>query len=199
MAFEVLLIHDHGATLVPDPAARRLLLGGIMDILPILDRAIDVERGAGEIYERIAARFPEDRRFADFWLGMADDERQHAHKLSVWRTLLELLPGSRRPMADGFERGLLELENLVREAGKKAAAVATPDEAFAIALELEESELDVIYTTLIQSSPLKRFPDIEDTRRRELGRHHAALAREVRRRSRDQKNLLQAELITAAG
>ena len=165
----------------------------------MLERCIGVEHGAAETYERLADRFSEDRPFRDFWLGMAADEREHAHKLSTWRALLELTPENRHPAADGFEADLLALENLVRDSEKRALQVFTADEAFRLALALEMSELDTIYTTLVQSSPIKRFADIEDTRHHELGRHHEALIRENLNRSKDEKNLYDAELLTAEG
>ena len=71
------------------------------------------------------------------------------------------------------------------------------DEAFSIALELESSELDVIYTTLLQSSPMARFPDLADTRRAEIGRHHEALLEMVRARSQNEHNRMMAALIAA--
>ena len=168
-----------------------------MDVLPLLERCIAIERGVGEIYERIAVRFAEDREVRDFWLGLGADERDHAHKLSVWRSLLERQPDARHPDAAGFEPALLELEKLVRESRKEVERVHSLDDAFAIALALEASELDLIYTTLLQSSPIKRFPDIEETRRHELGRHHEALVREIRTRSKNEKNLYEAELLAA--
>ena len=71
-----------------------------MDIVAILDRAGHIEVTAAEIYESLARRFREDERFRNFWLGLAEDERQHAHKLSTWRSLLELTPKDRHPDAE---------------------------------------------------------------------------------------------------
>lgn len=168
-----------------------------MDILDTVDRCIQIELGAAEIYERLAGRFTDDADFRRFWDAMADDEREHAHKLSTWRSLLALSPAERRLEAEGFEEGLGESEKLVARARVRAEQARTPDDAFAIALALELSELDVIYTVLLQSSPIARFPDIEQTRRREIGRHHEALVREVEARSRNEKNRFDAALIAA--
>jgi rubrerythrin len=170
-----------------------------MDILSILDRSVAIEVGAADIYDTLAVRFRDDPEFQKFWSHMADDEREHAHKLSTWRNLLEYQPESRRPEAEGFEEGLLELKKLVEESKERAQHVKSVDEALTVALTLEASELDVIYTVLLQSSPIARFPDIEETRRRELGRHHEDLIREVRKRSKDEKNLYDAQLIAAEG
>jgi hypothetical protein len=62
---------------------------------------------------------------------------------------------------------------------------------------LEGSELDVIYTSLLQSSPIARFPDIAETRRAEIGRHHETLLEMVRARSSSEHNRMMATLIAA--
>ncbi|MET0153276.1 MAG: hypothetical protein ABW298_11795 [Candidatus Binatia bacterium] len=79
----------------------------------------------------------------------------------------------------------------------RADRVSDVDEAFSIALALENSELDVIYTRLLQSSPIARFPDLEETRRSEIGRHHEALLEMVCARSKDERNRMQAALLAA--
>jgi len=85
----------------------------------------------------------------------------------------------------------------VAKAREEAEHVSCPDDGFAIALELEMSELDAIYTTLLESSPLSRHADVAETRRREVAGHHEALVRAVRARSRDEQNLTRALLIAA--
>jgi hypothetical protein len=90
---------------------------------------------------------------------------------------------------------LREVEEIVAEARRQAEGVSGPDDAFGIALEIEMSELDVIYTTLLESSPVSRYPDIAETRRREIEPHHEALVRAVRTRSKDEQNLTRAALI----
>jgi rubrerythrin len=177
------------------PAARILPNEASMSTRTILGRCVAAERGAAAIYETLARRFRDDAEFAAFWRGMARDEREHARKLEAWRTLLGHQPEGSHPSLDDFGRGIHGLEAVVAECRRRALAADTPDDALAVALALESSELDVIYTTLLQSSPIARFPDIEVTRRHELGRHHEALALEVRARSTDERNLLDAELL----
>jgi len=168
-----------------------------MDILPLLERCVALERGAAEFYERLAARFTHDAELRALWSAMAADERTHAEKLETWRALAEREPAERREHASGFAQDVEDLEQLLEETRAAAASVKSADEAFALALALETSEIDTIYTKLLQSSPIARFPDVEETVRRETTGHHEALARVVQRRSRDDGNLLRAALLCA--
>jgi len=166
-----------------------------MDIIPLLDRCIAIERAAAEIYGTLAEQAEGDSELRQFWKAMADDERLHAGKLTAWRELVIATPGPERAVAEGFGEDVAEIEEFVGRAREQSKHVSSADEAFAIALELEMSELDAIYTTLLQSSPLSRYPDIEETRRCEVEGHHEALVRAVRARSRDEQNLTRAALI----
>ena len=168
-----------------------------MDILPLLDRCIAIERAAGEIYSTLARRTVGDSELQQFWTAMADDELRHAGKLETWRKLSAAQPPEERAVAEGFEAGVAEIEELVAKAQEEVHHVSSTDDGFAIALELEMSELDSIYTTLLQSSPLARHADVAETRRREVAGHHEALVRAVRARSRDEENLTRAALIAA--
>jgi rubrerythrin len=166
-----------------------------MDILPLLDRCIAIERAVAEIYDAFAARTVSDSELRELWSALAQDERQHAGKLASWRELVVGEDAGHRTAAEGFEDAVREAEALLIAARERIPEVRTPDDAFAIALELEMSEIDAIYTALLQSSPLARYPDIAETRRREVDPHHEALVRAVRARSRDDQNLTRAALI----
>jgi rubrerythrin len=192
------------------PHARRRGLGTLLaidddmasgthdDLLSLLRRCVAIERGAARIYETIAPRFSSDRRFHDFWGAMAADEREHAHKLDTYLKLTELEDPAKRFRPEGFAESVAALEDLVDELGPRAARVRSRNDALAIALELESSELDTIYTTLLQISPIARFPDLADTRRVELGRHHRMLFEVVRENSPDERNRLLAAVLEAA-
>ena len=163
----------------------------------LLRRAAGIEQAAAEIYDTLAARFADEAVLHQFWSNMAADERKHGKKLSTWRQLLKRGPITEQPHLADFGKAIGELERLARDLAARAAAVTTADDAFAIALALESSELDIIYTTLLQSSPIARFPDLAETRRAEIGRHHEALFEMVRARSRSEQNRMMAALIVA--
>ena len=175
------------------------LLGSPKSVDPIrlLRRAARIEEIAAEIYGCLSQRFAFDPILPGFWAALADDERKHGKKLLTWRRLLERTPPERRPDCDGFTTEIRDLETLVRGLRDRAQNVGDVEEAFAIALTLESSELDVIYTQLLQSSPIARFPDLAETRRSEINRHHEALREMVRARSKDEGNRMQAALLAA--
>ena len=168
-----------------------------MDILPLLDRCIAIERSAEQIYTALARRTEGDSELQQFWTAMADDERGHARKLEAWRQLSAAQRPEERSVAEGFDVVVTEIEALVKQAREEVDHVSCADDGFAIALELEMSELDAIYTTLLESSPLARHADVAETRQRDVAGHHEALVRAVRARSRDEQNLTRAALIAA--
>jgi rubrerythrin len=168
-----------------------------MDLIGLLRHATRVEEIAAEIYGTLSRRFASDPTLHRFWASMAEDERKHAKKLATWRRLLERTPPERRPECDDFSAGIRDLESLARQLWARANDVDDVEGAFSIALALENSELDVIYTRLLQRSPIARFPDLEETRKSEIGRHHEALLEMVRARSKNEGNLMQAALLAA--
>ena len=166
-----------------------------MEAVRLLRKAAGIEQAAAKIYDILAARFTDDAVLHQFWSNMAADERKHGKKLGTWRQLLEQGPVTEQPTLADFGKAIGELERLARDLRTRATGAKTPDDAFAIALALESSELDIIYTTLLQSSPIARFPDIAETRRAEIGRHHEALCEMVRARSSSEHNRMMAALI----
>jgi rubrerythrin len=168
-----------------------------VDAIGLLQRATQIEETAAEIYRTLSRRFASDPILHQLWTAMADDERKHGKKLLTWRRLLELAPRERRPDCDDFAPAIRRLVSLAQELSERAARVDDVEVAFSIALALETSELDVIYTQLLQSSPIARFPDLEETRKSEIGRHHEALLEMIRARSKDEGNRMQAALLAA--
>ena len=168
-----------------------------MTAVRLLRRAALVEQAAAEIYDTLAARFVDDTVLHQFWSSMAADERKHGKKLGTWSQLLKRGPITEEPNLANLGKPIADLERLTRDLAARAAAAATPDDAFAIALELESSELDIIYTTLLQSSPIARYPDVAETRRAEIGLHHEALLAIVRARSQSEHNRTMAALLAA--
>jgi hypothetical protein len=175
--------------------ARQLHSHRGMDVVGLLERCVALERAAAEIYEALALRFADDAELVALWSALAADEREHARKLDTWRALAAREPAGRRASASGFAATVAELERALGDARRAAPGVRDADQAFALALGLETSELDVIYGELLRSSPVARFPDAADSARWETGRHHDRLLAVVRRRSRDDTVLLRAALL----
>jgi rubrerythrin len=167
-----------------------------MDLVALLARCIDLELEAAELYTVLARRAAGDAELVELWSAMADDERRHARKLATWRELVAAESPDHRPQASGFSAGVAALEVLLQES-LDAAVDADEDEAFALALGLEASELDAIYTTLLQASPLARFPDFAVTVRHETSGHHERLLEAARRRCRSERARLRLAILAA--
>jgi rubrerythrin len=168
-----------------------------MDMLPLLRRCEAIETGAARLYRALSRRFPQDGELARFFTELAADERGHAKKLGTWRRFLEYRDPSRRPSATGYEESVAELEALLLRLRERVHGVSSAEDALRLALELESSELDAIYSTILQSSPLARFADVQETRKAELGAHHQKLLRMVRARCGREADLLAAALLDA--
>jgi hypothetical protein len=114
-------------------------------------RFIEFEEKAADIYLQLALRFSsENHELSAFWLDMAMEEKQHAVLLQFcqaerWFAPTLPVPSEIRKFAAQF-----------RELEKRAAnREITRNEAFAIAAELESSEVNAIYchlTTPLHSS-----------------------------------------------
>jgi rubrerythrin len=167
-----------------------------VDIVQVLTRSIRAENAAAEVYLALAERFAADGALRDLFRELAGEEREHARNLVEWRTRLEGEPSEQRPIPAGFEGPFAGLEETLRALDAKVACAATPDDAFAIALELESGELDGIYDVLGRSAEA-HDPHTRFARADEHLRHHGRLLAAVRLRSRDEVVLLRASLLEA--
>ena len=116
--------------------------------------------------------------------------------------LATLKPGEKplliwnRTQASGFGADVTIVEDLLVQSCL-AARNADEEEAFALALALEGSEIDAIYTMLLQASPLARYPDFAATVRSESTGHHHMLRAEADRRCRSERTRLRIALLAA--
>jgi hypothetical protein len=113
-----------------------------------LTRFAEIERLVSKIYFRFSHLFLTHAALRDFWWEMAKEEEQHACILHACTAVIEnyddekLDPAMNRDKSDELKRWLLSYLNR----GTPALGVA---EAFRIALEIESSEIDVIYGKLL--------------------------------------------------
>ena len=114
---------------------------------PLLSFA-EIERLVSKIYFRFSHLFLVEPDLRDFWWEMAREEEQHACILQACRAVIEnyeeerLDPNISRAKARQLRSWL---ESLVA----RGTAALTIDEAFGIALDIESSEIDAIYSQLI--------------------------------------------------
>jgi hypothetical protein len=115
---------------------------------PLLDFA-EIERLVGKIYYRFSHLFMADPALRDFWWEMAREEEQHACILAACKALISNYEDEKLdPMIspDTAQR----LGSYLREFLNRGTPRLDVNEAFQIALEIESSEIDVIYGKLLQ-------------------------------------------------
>ena len=115
---------------------------------PLL-RFAEVERLVSKIYYRFSHLFLTRQDLRDFWWEMAREEEQHASILGACRELiLNYSDESLDPMisSDSADKLAARLHSLLDQ-GTPTLSI---EDAFRIALEIESSEIDVIYGKLLQ-------------------------------------------------
>jgi hypothetical protein len=114
---------------------------------PLLSFA-EIERLVAKIYFRFSHLFLVEPALRDFWWEMAREEEQHACILQACRAVIQnyeeerLDPNISRAKARQLRAWL---ESFVA----RGTAALTTEEAFRIALQIESSEIDAIYSKLI--------------------------------------------------
>ncbi len=115
-----------------------------------LERFAGIERLAAKVYFRFSHLFLRHADLREFWWQMAMDEEQHASVLLACKTLIENIP--REPMDPSINQDLGDhFEAQLQAYLSKGTRSITVEKAFRIALEMESSELDVIYNKLLNS------------------------------------------------
>ncbi len=115
---------------------------------PLL-RFADIEKLVAKIYYRFSHLFLGQPELRDFWWEMGREEEQHASILAACRELIlnydeeSLDPSISSDTADRLGGYLRDFLNR----GSRSIGV---EDAFRIALDIESSEIDVIYGKLLQ-------------------------------------------------
>jgi hypothetical protein len=115
---------------------------------PLL-RFAEIELLVSKIYYRFSHLFLDQPELRDFWWEMARDEEQHACILFACKALIDnyddesLDPEISRAKADELKDKLLTYLSH----GTRALRI---EDAFRIALQIESSEIDAIYSKLLQ-------------------------------------------------
>jgi rubrerythrin len=114
-----------------------------MNALSVYEGFIGFEERSAELYLELSIRFADNSPLRWFWIEMAMEEKQHAGMLQHCReagVFAGELPGDAQ-----IER----LNKLYRELEHRiGAAQLTLDDAFAIAIRLESSEINDVYSKL---------------------------------------------------
>jgi hypothetical protein len=114
-----------------------------------LERFSEIERLVSKIYFRFSHLFLHHSELRDFWWEMAEQEEQHSSILLACKEMIKnysdevLDPSITQAKAHELRERLLDFL-------AKGTPSLTVEEAFRIALEIETSEIDAIYSNLLQ-------------------------------------------------
>ena len=114
-----------------------------------LSRFAGIERLVSKIYFRFSHLFLQHTELRDFWWEMAREEEQHACILLACKALIANFDDE--TLDPTISPGKAEeLENRLMVFLVRGTPSLTTEEAFRIALEIESSEIDAIYSRLLQ-------------------------------------------------
>lgn len=119
-----------------------------MFMTEVLRRCSELEQRVSDIYSQFAGSLNDDKELESFWLGMAEEEKHHGKILAAEKAALEVDSDTGYFMPE-FPAKLAEMDALLKRVEEKARTGVTKDEAFTLALELEQSELNTIYRDLV--------------------------------------------------
>jgi len=114
-----------------------------------LTRFAEIERLVSKIYFRFSHLFLERPELRDFWWEMAREEEQHACILYACKALIENYDDESLDPEISREKAQ-ELEDRLHSFLSHGTPSLTIEEAFRIALDIESSEIDAIYSKLLQ-------------------------------------------------
>jgi rubrerythrin len=114
-----------------------------------LERFAEIERLVSKIYYRFSHLFMTQPELRDFWWEMAREEEQHACILHACKAVIENYEDEKLDPSLTAEKARALKEWLSSYLGRGASALAV-EEAFRIAVEIESSEIDAIYSKLLQ-------------------------------------------------
>ena len=119
-----------------------------MFMTDVLGRCSLLEQRVADIYSQFAGSLHDDKELESFWLGMAEEEKHHAKILAAEKAALEVDSDTGYFMPE-FPAKLAEMDTLLKWIEEKARVGVSKDEAFELALQLEQSELNTIYRDLV--------------------------------------------------
>ena len=114
------------------------------------ERFAGIERLVSKVYFRFSHLFLHHGELRDFWWQMARDEEQHACILLACKAIVENFQENPVNPEIGKEKAE-QLKGQINSCLGKGMPSISLEEAFKIALEIECSELDAIYSELLKS------------------------------------------------
>jgi len=108
----------------------------------------EIERLVAKIYFRFSHLFIGAPELRDFWWEMAREEEQHACILQACRAVIENYEGERLDPHISRAKAR-QLRSWLEAFIARGSAALNIEEAFRIALQIESSEIDAIYSKLV--------------------------------------------------
>jgi hypothetical protein len=137
--------------------ALRMATGGVnirivLTTRAVIETTIALEKRSMALYARFAKIFNDQPPLHEFWFGMARDEARHVGALDLVETVLEL-----EGVIDGpspvpvQESEMIRLRETIEHYMTEPEAEFSIERALAIAVEVEESELEDLVGDLLQA------------------------------------------------
>jgi rubrerythrin len=118
----------------------------------VLQTTIALERQSMALYARFAKLFANDPALHDFWFGMARVESRHVGALDLVSAVLDFEGALDKPSPIPLQSATIaNLRNLLDRYLKEADSAFTLDRALAIAVEVEETELEDMVGDLLKA------------------------------------------------
>ena len=114
-----------------------------------LTRFAEIEWLVAKIYFRFSHLFLHHPELRDFWWEMAKEEEQHGSILSACKALIENYDDETLDPSISADKAKELNDRLLSFLAQGIPSLAV-EEAFRIALEIESSEIDAIYSKLLQ-------------------------------------------------
>lgn len=114
-----------------------------------LIRFAEIERLVSKVYFRFSHLFLDNPELRDFWWQMATEEEQHACILTACKAIIENYPDEQLDESITKEKADQLKARIGSYLGQGTPSV-TVEQAFKAALEIESSEIDAIYSKLLQ-------------------------------------------------
>jgi hypothetical protein len=116
----------------------------------VIDTTIALERESMAIYTRFAKIFEAQPELREFWFRMARDEARHVGALNLVATVLDLEGKLDHQAPVGLsEATVARVKGLLADSGKQS--LIPIERALAIALEVEETELEDLVADLLKA------------------------------------------------
>jgi rubrerythrin len=118
----------------------------------MLEITIALEKQSMSLYARFARVFAGDPKLRDFWFGMARDEARHVGALDLVETVLDMEGKLDTESPVALDDAVIgRLRALLGKYQQDAALPHTIERALAIAVEVEETELEDMVADLLKA------------------------------------------------